>query len=49
LAEGLKGRLVAEYGVEAHRVNIIEEREVGWAAGRLSLWVIPEKGRWPDT
>lgn len=48
LAEIWKKELASKYGVEAHRVTVVEGRKVAWGVGRLNLWVIPEKGKWPD-
>jgi hypothetical protein len=48
-AEEWKRELLGKYGIEARRVFVVEGARVRWGAGRLNLWVVPEKGKWPDT
>jgi hypothetical protein len=48
LAEEFKERLVSEYGVAPDRVVVREGREMGFTWGRIHMWVVPEKGPWPD-
>jgi|GEM_PF-1223214 len=47
-AEEWKKQLLGKYGVEAHRVLVVEGPRVAWGTGRVNLWVVPEKGRLPD-
>lgn len=47
-AERWKDLLIARHRVEAQRVVVAQGRAVRWGAGRINIWVIPEKAKWPD-
>lgn len=47
-AERWKKILTTKYGIYSWRVTVLEGRKMTWSTTRLSAWLVPEKGRWPD-
>ncbi len=47
-AERWKEILVRKYGIEAHRVVVLEGRRMSWSSERLTTWLVPENAPWPD-
>lgn len=48
IAQGWKKRLASEYGIAPQRVVVIDGRAIDSNGGRVNMWVVPEKGAWPD-
>lgn len=48
VAESWKKTLSEKYGIASHRIIVVEGRPRGWATGRLTTWVVPEKAQPPD-
>lgn len=49
LAESFRNRLVSEYGLAPERVHVKAGPAIDFNGGRIHMWVVPEKGPWPDT
>jgi hypothetical protein len=47
-AERWKEILVNKYGIEAHRVVVLEGKQMPWSVNRLTTWLVPEKAAWPN-
>jgi hypothetical protein len=47
-AERWKDILVNKHGIEAHRVVVLQGKQMQWSANRLTTWLVPEKAPWPN-
>lgn len=47
-AEDWRKELVARYGIDERRVEVVEGRVEEWSAGSLAAWVVPEGAPPPD-